>query len=111
MSQVLFTIDIRVDFRDESKLPLFKKIVQQAAQHVFAQAGLLGDAIKPEIVIHSHDYMVGHAEIALFDADIAAGSAAIGDGPALTKPATTGKPLPVAEDPSPFSDELLAALK
>lgn len=118
--QRLFTIEVRVDFRDESKIPLFTKAIQQAARHVYAQSALLGDGVKPEVVIYSHDYFSGHADIALFDDDILdgttaiteAGNSALSAGEAAL---TTGAPAaPVAKtEPTPvgFSDELMNALK
>ena len=111
--QRLFTIEIRVDFRDEDKLPLMQKAIQQAARHVYSQAGLLGEAVKPEVVIYSHDYFAGHSDIPLFDDDIASGAAAITEAgnSALTagEPASAGAP--VAKDETPFSQELVNALK
>lgn len=110
--QKLFTIEVRVDFRDEDKLPLMQTIVQQAARQVIAQAGLLGDVVKPQVAIYGHDYFVGHADIPMFDDDIATGQRAITDAgnKALTTRAPTGV---VGGEPVPegFSTELMEALK
>lgn len=118
--QRLFTIEIRIDFRDESKLPVMQKAIQQAARMVYSQAGLLGDAIKPEIVIYGHDFFKGHIDIPLFDDDVALGAKAIteagnsaltaGEATLTTGEAAGMKP-PVAEDNSPLSQELIDAFK
>lgn len=106
MAQQLFTIECRVDFRDESKIPLFKTLIQQAARLVITQAGLLGDGVKPEVVIYSHDYFKGHQDIALFDDDISKGGLAITEaGNLLTDSAPASAP-PEQE----ISPELIAAL-
>lgn len=106
--QRLFTIECQVDFRDESKLGLFEKIIQQAARHIYGQSALLGDGVKPEIVIHGHDFFKGHTDIALFDDTILAGDAAIQEASAPKDVTTTTGVEPASGD---FSDELLAALK
>lgn len=75
--QRLFTVECRVDFRDETKVDVAKAIMQSAAQLVMGQMGLLGDAVKPEMAIYSHDYFTGHEDIPLFDQQALAGQAAI----------------------------------
>ena len=75
--QRLFTIELRVDYRDEAKNKIMEKAVQQAARHVYSTAGLLADNVKPQVVLYSHDYYTGHAEIPLLDDDIAAGNRAL----------------------------------
>lgn len=110
--QRIFTIECRVDFRDEDKLPLFKQICQQAAHTVYAQAGFLGDGVKPEIIVHSHDFYIGHQDIALFDENVINGVKAISEVPVQpTTNSAAGTPAngePVQEG---YSEELMRALK
>jgi hypothetical protein len=70
--QRLFTIEVRVDYKDESKQEIMKKALQQAARHIYASANLLKDHIKPMIVVYSHDYFSGHHDIPLLEDDIEA---------------------------------------
>lgn len=77
MAQVLYTVEIRADFSDETKHAVFKKAIQQSARFMFAQASLLNDGIKPECAIYAHDYFLGHADIAMLDDDIQSGLTAI----------------------------------
>lgn len=117
--QKLFTIEIRVDFRDEDKIPLMQKAIQQAARHVYAQAALLGDAVKPQVVIYGHDYFTGHSDIPLFDDDVSTGDTAITEAsnsphgdPTGEAKLTTGSPTATPEPaPEGFSKELLDSLK
>jgi hypothetical protein len=106
MAQVLFTIEARVDFRDESKIPLFKQLMQQAARLVLTQAGLLGDAVKPEVVVYSHDYFKGHQDIAMFDDDIMHGAQAITDASNLLT-----EPAPAGDEAKEISPALLEAIR
>jgi hypothetical protein len=62
-----FTIELRVDYEDAEKNPVMKEALLRAARHVFATATLLADAVKPQIVLFSDDFMVGHEEIPLLE--------------------------------------------
>jgi hypothetical protein len=110
--QRLYTIEVRVDFRDESKLPVMKKAIQQAARHVYSQAGLLGDAVKPNVIVFSHDFYNGHQDIALLEDSVLSGEQAITEAgnSALSAPPAENA-MPIAADDAPISAELLAALK
>ncbi len=77
--QRLFTIEVRVDYKDESKQEVMKKALQQAARHIYASANLLKDHIKPMIVVYSHDYFSGHHDIPLLEDDIAVGESLLGE--------------------------------
>lgn len=111
--QRLFTIEIRVDFRDETKLPLFERIIQQAGRHVYGQSALLGDGVKPEIVIHAHDFFKGHQDIALFDDAALNGEIAIQEASVPREArSASGSPLASVEPvPEGFSDELIRELR
>jgi hypothetical protein len=63
-----FTIELRVDFADQEKLPALKQVLQQAARHAFATAQLISDNPKStQIAIFSDDFFSGHEEIKLLD--------------------------------------------
>lgn len=126
MATRIYTIEIRVDFKNEENFPIFQQAVQQAAHMLYAQSDLLGEVIKPEMVVYSHDYFTGHKDIGLFDNDILKGvkaisshDGAVSDNAAterlLTKPAAASDATPsppVAQDDTGFlSEEMLAALK
>lgn len=107
----LFTIEIKVDFRDEDKLPLFKQIIQQAGKHIYGQSALLGDGIKPEIAIHAHDFFLGHQDIAMFDDDILAGQKAVEEATQVPfEPVLASAPTGSSEQDNVFSEELMKEL-
>lgn len=131
MAQRLFTIEVRCDFKDplpgeHDPIELMKKVVQQAARQVYSSSALVSERVRPEIVIYSHDWFKGHADIPLYDDDIARGDKAITEHenvlapeadvttavhllPPVTQPLTTST---VAEsEPAGFSADFLASLK
>lgn len=75
-----FTIELRVDFADQEKLPSLKQVLQQCARHAFATAQLLSDNPKTtQVAIFSDDFFSGHEEIKLLDDVIQNGLDAIGE--------------------------------
>lgn len=72
-----FNIELRVDFADQDKNEAIKKIATAAARHLFTNASLLADGIKPQIAVYSDDWFAGHEEIKLLD-DL------IGEGKTMT---------------------------
>jgi hypothetical protein len=69
-----FTVELRVDFADQDKLPALKQVLQQCARHAFATAQLLSDSPKTtQIAIFSDDFFSGHEEIKLLDDTIQQG--------------------------------------
>lgn len=108
MVQRLYTIEFRVDVKDESKLDVIEALGKQAACHVLGQCALLGDHIKPEVVFFSHDYFYGHRNIAVLDDDVMNGTRAVTEASNARIIATQSSG---AEEPPPISSELLAALK
>lgn len=62
------TMELRVDFADQEKLPAIQQAFQQAARHVLATARLISDNPKStQIAIYSEDFFSGHQEISLLD--------------------------------------------
>lgn len=89
----LYTMELRVDFKDDMKRATMERAFRQAARHINATAALLADHIKPQMIVFYHDYMAGHKELNLLE--------------------TSDGPMPVladAEDPG-VSEELLEAMK
>lgn len=76
--QRLFTIEVRVDYKDDNKQGVMEKAMQQAARHIYANAALLSDHIKPQVVLYSHDYFTGHKDIPLLTDDVASGAEQVG---------------------------------
>lgn len=75
-----FTVELRVDFADQEKLPALKQVLQQCARHAFATAQLLSDNPKTtQVAIFSDDFFSGHEEIKLLDDVIQDGLDAIGE--------------------------------
>lgn len=109
--QRLFTIEISVDFRDEDKLPVFESIIQQAGQLVYAQSALLGDGVKPNIVMHAHCFFKGHQDIALFADGVAAGVEAVPESSGLGPSAASASAPDKRDESAGFSDELMDALR
>lgn len=69
-----YTIELRVDFADQDKLPALKEVLQQAARHAFATAQLISDNPKTtQVAIFSDDFFGGHSEIKLMEDVIAQG--------------------------------------
>lgn len=108
MVQRLYTIEFRVDVKDESKLDVIEALGKQAACHVLGQCALLGDHVKPEVVFFSHDYFHGHRNIAVLDDDVMNGMRAVTEAgnPPVAATQSSG-----AEEAPAISNELLAALK
>lgn len=75
-----FTIEIRVDYEDAGKNDVMLKAMQMAAQHVYAQASLLADKVKPQIVVFSDDFMSETQQIALLDDTIGKGVQLLNNG-------------------------------
>lgn len=73
-----FNIELRVDYADNDKNQAMKEAMQRAARHVFAQAALLADGVKPTIAIYSDDFFSGHEEIALIEDTITKGIELVG---------------------------------
>lgn len=61
----VFTLELRVDYRDKEKLELVRTIMAQAAREVYGSAALLNDHIKPQVAIFSDDFFQTHEELAL----------------------------------------------
>lgn len=75
-----FTVELRVDFADQDKLPSLKQVLQQCARHAFATAQLLSDNPKTtQVAIFSDDFFSGHEEIKLLEDVIQSGLDAIGE--------------------------------
>lgn len=75
-----FTVELRVDFADQEKLPALKQVLQQCARHAFATAQLLSDNPKTtQVAIFSDDFFSGHEEIKLLDDVIQSGLNAISE--------------------------------
>jgi hypothetical protein len=62
-----FNIELRVDFKDADKNDAIKKIATMAARHLYTNASLLADGIKPQIAVYSDDWFAGHEEVKLLD--------------------------------------------
>jgi len=62
-----FTIELRVDYDDVEKNPVMREALLRAARHIYATATFLADQVKPQIVLFSDDFMVGHEEIPLLE--------------------------------------------
>lgn len=52
---------------------MMRQALQHAARHVYAQATLLSDGVKPQVAVFSDDFFSGHEEIKLLDDVIAQG--------------------------------------
>ncbi len=63
--QRVFTLELRVDYRDKDKLGLIRAIMSRAAREVYGAAALLNDHIKPQVAIFSDDFFQTHEELAL----------------------------------------------
>lgn len=68
-----FNIELRVDFADPEKNEAIKKIATLAARHLYTNASLLADGIKPMIAVYSDDWFAGHEQVKLLDDLIADG--------------------------------------
>lgn len=75
-----FTVELRVDFADQDKLPEIKQVLQQCARHAYATAQLISDNPKTtQVAIFSDDFFSGHEEIKLLDDVIQQGLDSIGE--------------------------------
>lgn len=88
-----FTIELRVDFADESKKETMKKEMARCARMMLATAKMLSDGQDPEAGLFSDDFFMGHEELNLLDNDM---------GEALAAPEAQEAPVP---------QELMDALK
>ena len=62
-----FTIELRVDYADETKNKTMRQSMAQAARHLLATAELLSDGQTPQAVMFSDDFFTGHEEIPLME--------------------------------------------
>jgi hypothetical protein len=69
-----YTVDIRVDFTDQDKLAVVRKIMAQAGRHIYANVSLLLDkGSKPQVAVYSDDSFLGHEEISIMEDTVQAG--------------------------------------
>jgi len=61
-----FKIEMRVDFKDESKYDAVAEVIRELARGAFTTAKLLEDSRPTKIVLESGDLFMGTEEIALF---------------------------------------------
>ena len=59
MTSRTIIIELRVDYMDEEKHMLMKKVCGRAANKILSQAMLLQEKRPPQIAVHSNDYMHG----------------------------------------------------
>jgi hypothetical protein len=101
--QDMITIECRVDFADQDKIPELIKIACSMARTLVANVNLLGPTTKPECVIWSDNFMLPPEKINIY-ADLIEG------GNAQLVYAGAGDTATVTAEES-LSDELLAAMK
>lgn len=78
--QRLFTMEVRVDYKDETSMETFEKAIVQAALTINAQASLLKDHMKPQTILYSHDFQKGHRDIPIVPENAEKAAALAADG-------------------------------
>lgn len=73
MMQRMYRMELRTDFADPEKHEAIVQSFRQAAQQVFANVLLIGDGVKPDIMIESDDFYEGIEKIALVEDTIEMG--------------------------------------
>ncbi len=126
--QRVFTLELRVDFKDKEKMDLVRTLMAQAAREVYAGSALLTDHIKPQVAIFSDDFFQTHEELSLLHGSEPSGSDSVEVGGAKVGLVSAHAPSPTtkaqalappqvgaagggAAEEETFSPELLAALR
>lgn len=65
--QKTFSLELRVDFKDKDKFDVMRKLFQQAALHLAAQADLLMDHVKAQAAVFDDDFFSGKQQISILD--------------------------------------------
>jgi hypothetical protein len=99
--QKTYSLELRVDFADKDKFEVMRKLFQQAALHLTAQADLLMDRIPAAAAVFDDDFYSGKQQISMLADTIQQGKDMIG---ALTTPEAA------ARDDGP-SEDLLRELR
>lgn len=60
-----WTIELRTDHSDKQRDKAIEDAIKVAAKHVFTQAVVISDKRKPQIKVHSSDFIYGEDEISL----------------------------------------------
>ncbi|SRR6266404_7016789 len=76
--QRMYRMELRTDMADPQKHEAIVHAFRQAAQQVFAVVNLLGDGVKPDIMIESDDFYEGIEKIALIEDTIEMGLKQLG---------------------------------
>jgi hypothetical protein len=76
-----WTIEVRADFSDKEKNDAIDKIIKEAAVYVHANAALIADVQKPEVVCYSDDFFHGREELDLHNDKI--GKAIVAHGESI----------------------------
>lgn len=76
MTHRMYSIEIRIDLKDERRHEAAEQIMRKYAKQIFAAFGLIRDHQKPQVTVYAHDHTVGHKDIALNDMDAASRASA-----------------------------------
>jgi len=82
--QRMYRMELRTDMADPQKHEAIVHAFRQAAQQVFAVVNLLGDGVKPDIMIESDDFYEGIEKIALIEDTIEMGLKQLGPDGAIS---------------------------
>lgn len=69
MGSRTFTIQLRVEFDDESKYDTMRNILRVSARKLLTQATMIADARRPQVYIESDSWAEGNESINLNEED------------------------------------------
>lgn len=69
MSYREYSIKVRVEFDDETKYDMMPGILKVAARKLLTQTTMVADTRRPQVMIESESFVVGHDKISLLDDD------------------------------------------
>lgn len=64
-----YTLEVKIDFDDESRHDQMRKVLREAGRSAYALAMLLADNRQPQIALRSEDFFEGTQEILIKDDD------------------------------------------
>lgn len=78
--QRTYTFEIRVDFADHEKNDAMERIMNDVAAYALANAAMLSDHAKPQVMLCSDDSYAGHSVIEFMPNRIKEGKELLGGG-------------------------------
>jgi hypothetical protein len=67
MSRRTYTIDLKIDFEDNTRHEIATKMMRKAARNILTQSNLIADGRPPQVALRSEDFFEGTDELGVVD--------------------------------------------